>query len=45
MNCDDLLKIENGGGATLGVIFVFMSLLCRYGAELGADQAAKEIET
>lgn len=34
LNCDDLLKIENGGSVTLGVMFIVMSVLCRYGAEL-----------
>ena len=33
LNCDDLLKIENGGSVTLGVMFIVMSLLCKYGAE------------
>ena len=39
LNCDDLLKLENGGSVTLGVMFLVMSLLCRYGAEQEADQA------
>ena len=34
LNCDDLFKIENGGSVTLGVMFIVMSILCRYGAEL-----------
>ncbi len=33
LNCDDLLKLENGGSVALGVMFIFMSLLCEYGAE------------
>ena len=33
LNCDDLLKIENGGSVALGAMFLVMSLLCRYGAE------------
>lgn len=33
LNCDDLLKIENGGSVTLGIMFIITSILCRYGAE------------
>lgn len=33
LNCDDALKIENGGSVALGVMFIVMSLLCQYGAE------------
>ena len=40
-----IVNIENGGGVTLGVMFIVMSVLCRYGAELNADQAGKEIES
>ena len=34
LNCDDLFKSENVGSVTLGVMFIVMSILCRYGAEL-----------
>ena len=45
LNCDDLLKIEHGGSVALGGMFIAMSVLCRYGAELEANQAAaKESE-
>lgn len=44
LNCDDLLKLENGGSVALGVMFIVISVLCRYGAELDAAQAPKEIE-
>ena len=40
LDCEDLLKLENGGSVTLGVMFIVMSLLCRCGAEPDADQAA-----
>ena len=44
LNCEDLLKIENGGSVTLGVVFIIISLLCRYGAEQEASQTTKELE-
>lgn len=34
LNCDDLLKLEGGDSVAMGVMFIVMSLLCRYGAEL-----------
>lgn len=38
LNCDDLLKIENGGSVSLGIMFIVMSLLCKYGAERGENR-------
>lgn len=34
IHCSEAWKPDNGGSVTLGVMFIFMSLLCRYGAEL-----------
>lgn len=33
LNCNDVLKLENDGSVALGIMFIFMSLLCKYGAE------------
>ena len=44
LNCDDLLKIENGGSVTMGVMFIIMSVLCRYGAELEMGKNTARIE-
>lgn len=38
LNCDDLLKIDNGGSVSLGVMFIVMSVLCRCGAEMQAQK-------
>jgi len=44
LNCDDLLKIENGGSVTMGVMFIIMSVLCRYGTELEMEKNSARIE-
>lgn len=38
LNCGDLLKLENSGSVTLGIMFIVISILCRYGAEQKAEQ-------
>lgn len=32
--CGEAFGIDNGGSAALGIMFIVMSVLCRYGAEL-----------
>ena len=44
LNCDDLLKIENADSVILGVMFIIMSVLCRYGAELEMGKNSARIE-
>ena len=38
LNCDDLLNLEGGDSVALGIMFIVMSVLCRYGAELEANK-------
>lgn len=33
LGCGKVFKLDGGGNVTLGVMFILMSLLCRYGAE------------
>lgn len=42
LNCDDLLKLDNGDSVAMGVMFIVMSLLCRYGAELRVNNDAEK---
>ena len=44
LNCDDLLKIENADSVILGVMFIIMSVLCRYGAELEMGKNSARID-
>lgn len=34
IGCGEMLQLDGGDSVILGVMFLFMSLLCRYGAEL-----------
>lgn len=34
IGCSEAFKLDGGDSVALGVMFIFMSLLCRYGAEL-----------
>lgn len=34
VGCGDLFKVDNGDSVVLGVMFIVISVLCRYGAEL-----------
>lgn len=34
IGCGEAFKLDGGDSVALGVMFIFMSLLCRYGAEL-----------
>ncbi len=42
LKCNDMLKIENVSSVVLGIMFIVMSVLCRYGAELEKNQIAEE---
>lgn len=44
VDCGEVFKIENGGSVTLGVMFIVMSVLCRYGAELEMGNNTARIE-
>lgn len=41
----EAMSLDGYDSVALGVMFIFMSLLCRHGAELNADKAAKEPES
>lgn len=43
LHCGEAFKMSADGSVALGVMFIVMSLLCRYGAEM-QSQAAKEIK-
>lgn len=43
MQCGDVFKLEGGDSVAMGVMFIVMSLLCKYGAEL-KDNAVKADE-
>lgn len=35
LGCGEVLHLDNGDSVVLGVVFLFVSLLCKYGAECG----------
>lgn len=39
IGCGEVFKLDGDGSVTLGVMFIFMSLLCKYGAELREKSA------
>lgn len=43
VQCGDVFKLEGGDSVAMGVMFIVMSLLCKYGAEL-KDNAVKTDE-
>lgn len=38
VGCGDVFKVDNGDSVVLGVMFIVISLLCRYGAELAGEK-------
>lgn len=38
VGCGDVFKVDNGDSVVLGMMFIVISLLCRYGAELAGEK-------
>lgn len=38
LGCGETFKLDEGDSVALGVMFIVLSLVCKYGAESGSEQ-------